>query len=251
MSSRAELKQKAKNLLDGRKGKAALMVLVYSIMPFLFTLIPLVGPIANAIIFPVLTYGLLKTFINLKNGEEIGVFDFFSNGFKDFGKAWGVSIRVVLKLWAPLLLGIVGYIVMLSFGFMAMTAAMSSGNIDFSSSTIGLIIGWVMVMIATIWSIPITWKYIYAVNELAYDSSRTAIDIVNTSGKYMVGNRWNAFVLDFSFIGWFFLIGITFGILGFWVIPYMLVTKILFYEEISGRTENTAVEEPETIKTEE
>lgn len=38
MSSRAELKQKAKNLLDGRKGKAALMVLIYYIIPFLLTL---------------------------------------------------------------------------------------------------------------------------------------------------------------------------------------------------------------------
>ena len=60
MSSRAELKQKAKDLLDGKKGKAALMVFIYSIMPFLFTLIPLIGPIISVICVPVLTYGLLK-----------------------------------------------------------------------------------------------------------------------------------------------------------------------------------------------
>lgn len=248
MSSRAELKRKAKNSLDGRKGKAALMVLVYSIMPFLFTLIPLVGPIANAIIFPVLTYGLLKTFINLKNGEEIGAFDFFSNGFKDFGKVWGVSIRVVLKLWAPVLLGIIGYIVMFAGGI----SMYSSGVADFSeiASNMILIIGMLMVTGASIWSIPITWKYIYAVNELAYDSSRTAIDIVNTSGKYMVGNRWKAFVLDFSFVGWYLLVGITFGLILLWLMPYMLVTKILFYEELSGRNEEPLAE-PGTIKTEE
>ena len=248
MSSRAELKQKAKNLLDGKKGKAALMVLIYYIIPFLFTLIPLVGPIVNVICLPVLTYGLLKALIDLKNGEEVGAFDFFTKGFKDFGKVWGVSICTALKMWAPLLLGMVGCM-MFGGGFMAMATALFSGYVESSSST-GLIIGCTMIMIATIWSIPITWKYMYSMNELAYDSSRNSMDIVNTSGSYLIGNRWKAFVLDLSFIGWFFLVGITLGLITFWLLPYMLVTKILFYEELSGRNEEPLAE-PETIKTEE
>lgn len=127
--------------------------------------------------------------------------------------------------------------------------AMSSSNMEFISST-GLMTGWVIVMIATIWSIPITWKYVYSMNELAYDSSRNSMDIVNTSGSYLIGNRWKAFVLDLSFIGWFFLVGITLGLITFWLLPYILVTKILFYEELSGRNEDPLAE-PETIKTEE
>ena len=85
MSSRAELKQKAKNLLDGKKGKGALMTFLYYLMPFLFAFIPFVGPVVNIICMPVLTYGLLKALIDLKNGEEVGAFDFFTKGFKDFG----------------------------------------------------------------------------------------------------------------------------------------------------------------------
>lgn len=127
--------------------------------------------------------------------------------------------------------------------------AMSSSNMEFISST-GLMTGWVIVMIATIWSIPITWKYVYSMNELAYDSSRNSMDIVNTSGSYLIGNRWKAFVLDLSFIGWFFLVGITLGLITFWLLPYILVTKTLFYEELSGRNEDPLAE-PETIKTEE
>lgn len=72
MSSRAELKQKAKNLLDGKKGKGALMTFLYYLMPFLFAFIPFVGPVVNIICMPVLTYGLLKALIDLKNGEEVG-----------------------------------------------------------------------------------------------------------------------------------------------------------------------------------
>ena len=245
MSSRAELKQKAKDLLDGKKGKAALMVFIYSIMPFLFTLIPLIGPVVNIICMPVLTYGLLKALIDLKNGEEVGAFDFFTKGFKDFGKVWGVSICTALKMWGPLLLGIVGYILMTIGVF----SSMASSQIE-SSSSICLIIGWVAAMVSGIWAIPITWKYMYSMNELAYDSSRKSMDIVNTSGSYLIGNRWKAFVLDLSFIGWFFLVGITFGLITFWLLPYMLVTKILFYEELSGRNEEPLAE-PGTIKTEE
>ena len=121
MSTRAELKQKAKDLLDGKKGKAALIVLVYSLIIFLPIFIPIVGPLVDAILLPVLTYGLLKTFICLKNGEEVGVFDFFSKGCKDFGKVWGVSIRVVFKLLPPLLLVIVPYIGIFDWFFWALS----------------------------------------------------------------------------------------------------------------------------------
>lgn len=249
MSSRAELKAKAKSLLDGKRGKAALIFLVYVLTPIVFAFIPFIGPIVNAVLTPALSYGLIKTLIDLRNGEEVGTFDFFTKGCKDFTKAWGVGLCTVLKMLAPLLLGIIGYFLMMIGGFMFVGSDMSVG-IQGSSALLGML-GSVALIASSIWTIPLTWKYIYVANELAYDSSRSSMDIVNTSGKYMVGNRWNAFVLDLSFIGWSLLVTITFGILGFWVIPYMLVTRILFYEEISGRTENTAVEEPEVIKTEE
>lgn len=128
-------------------------------------------------------------------------------------------------------------------------SSMASSQIE-SSSSICLIIGWVAAMVSGIWAIPITWKYMYSMNELAYDSSRKSMDVVNTSGSYLIGNRWKAFVLDLSFIGWFFLVGITLGLITFWLLPYILVTKILFYEELSGRNEDPLAE-PETIKTEE
>ena len=211
----------------------------------IITLIPLVGPIISAICAPVLTYGLLKALIDLKNGEEVGAFDFFTKGFKDFGKVWSVSICTALKMWGPLLLGIVGYILKIIGGL----SSIASSQIE-SSSSIYLIIDWVAAMISCIWAIPITWKYMYSMNELAYDSSRKSMDIVNTSGSYLIGNRWKAFVLDLSFIGWAFLVCITFGLITFWLLPYMLVTKILFYEELSGRNEEPLAE-PETIKTEE
>ena len=43
------------------------------------------------------------------------------------------------------------------------------------------------------------------------------------SREMMYGEKWNAFVLDLSFIPWFLLSGLTFGIVGiFYVNPYVM-----------------------------
>lgn len=51
------------------------------------------------------------------------------------------------------------------------------------------------------------------------------------SKQMMHGNKWAAFVLDLSFIGWIILDAITFGLVGlFWLNPYRYATKAeLFY----------------------
>lgn len=50
------------------------------------------------------------------------------------------------------------------------------------------------------------------------------------SKRMMDGQKWNAFVLELSFIGWEILSGITFGILGiFYVNPYECATMAEFY----------------------
>ncbi len=50
------------------------------------------------------------------------------------------------------------------------------------------------------------------------------------SKRMMDGQKWNAFVLDLSFFGWYLLSGITFGILGiFYVNPYVYATTAELY----------------------
>lgn len=50
------------------------------------------------------------------------------------------------------------------------------------------------------------------------------------SKKMMMGQKWDTFVLDLSFIGWRILEGLTFGILGiFYVEPYIQSTFAELY----------------------
>ena len=52
------------------------------------------------------------------------------------------------------------------------------------------------------------------------------------SMQMMDGNKWRLFCLNFSFIGWILLSFLTFGILLFWVAPYMEAAKAEFYQSL-------------------
>ena len=60
----------------------------------------------------------------------------------------------------------------------------------------------------------------------------TATEAINRSREIMNGRKWNLFCLQFSFIGWILLCGLTFGILTLWVYPYMQQAEANFYESI-------------------
>lgn len=51
----------------------------------------------------------------------------------------------------------------------------------------------------------------------------------------VAGNRGELFALDLSFIGWWILTGITFGIASIYVVPYYFTTQALYYENFKLR----------------
>ncbi len=59
-------------------------------------------------------------------------------------------------------------------------------------------------------------------------------EVFAKSKEMMDGNKWDAFVLDLSFIGWYLLSLITFGIVGLlYVNPYMFQTDAALFERLS------------------
>ena len=65
------------------------------------------------------------------------------------------------------------------------------------------------------------------------------------SKRMMQGQKWNAFVLDLSFIGWDILSGMTMGILGiFYVQPYKDGTHAALYEALRYRTPYQQIQDP-------
>ncbi|MBQ7574334.1 MAG: DUF975 family protein [Clostridia bacterium] len=70
---------------------------------------------------------------------------------------------------------------------------------------------------------------------LADNPNIGAKEAITLSRKMMDGNKWRAFVLDLSFIGWFLLAGLTGGILGiFYVNPYVYSTHAELYHALKN-----------------
>lgn len=72
---------------------------------------------------------------------------------------------------------------------------------------------------------------------LAENPQMTKEQAFAESRQMMSGNKWRAFVLDLSFLGWMILSTFTFGILNiFYVRPYMDATHAALYEALRYRT---------------
>ena len=69
-----------------------------------------------------------------------------------------------------------------------------------------------------------------------------AKEAIDESRKLMNGHKMELFLLDLSFIGWLIIGTLAFGFGLFWVIPYMQVSHLHFYEEIKPRKKTKAVD---------
>jgi uncharacterized membrane protein len=64
------------------------------------------------------------------------------------------------------------------------------------------------------------------------DGEDDAMECIRKSKSMMNGYKWDYFKFSFSFIGWILLGVITFGLAYIYVIPYVLVSEVLYYEEL-------------------
>lgn len=71
-------------------------------------------------------------------------------------------------------------------------------------------------------------------DQLSTGTYRGPWQIIAQSRRMMKGYKWKRFLLDLSFIGWYILIGITLGIAGVVVYPYITTARVLFYENLKS-----------------
>jgi uncharacterized membrane protein len=69
---------------------------------------------------------------------------------------------------------------------------------------------------------------------LAEDKNITVNDAIDKSKQMMKGNKWKLFCLECRFIGWGLLCLLTFGVGFLWLIPYMWVSFVKFYDDIKA-----------------
>lgn len=76
------------------------------------------------------------------------------------------------------------------------------------------------------------YRYSQAFYILAENPEKGIMDCINESKAMMYGHKMDKFVLDLSFILWYLLTGVTCGIAGIYVTPYVGITNAGFYNSL-------------------
>lgn len=167
---------------------------------------------------------------------------------------WGTAIGIflvyavivsILSLTGvgALLAGVFAYGVMVAFLLLTRTGKLEFGGLFSGFSNFGTVFGATLLkaIFIALWSllffIPgLVKTYSYAMTEyiLADEPDLKCTDAITKSRKMMNGHKMELFVLDLSFIGWWFLVGITGGIAALYATPYMVTTRAKFYENLKA-----------------
>lgn len=116
-------------------------------------------------------------------------------------------------------------------------------NSSFISSPLFTIL-FVVIYIATyVYVFSRSLLYVLAHN-ICYDNpGLSSKECVIKSAELMKGNRGNYFLLGLSFIGWFILAALPLYLGFFWLIPYMQVAMVCFYDRVIKTNSKTIDEE--------
>lgn len=238
MISRSELKTSAKQSLTGNWGFSIALILIILALPSVLSLIPLLGAIAALVISPALTYIPQEFFLKIKRNEDVQIGEIFSALLNKLGTYWGIALRTFLKLLPWIALLVVGNVLTV----FSATSNLLSGDLTSSmvtsatssASSIFALLGSVLSIVAYILLITNSFYYVLAIYVKADNPNMTCAEAVLTSKELMTGHRLEYFILSLSFIGWAIVVGISFGIASFYVLPYMQTTFAAYYDELAG-----------------
>lgn len=236
----SDIRKQAREALAGKWGKGALITFVYFLFTFLLgfisglveyiAVLSFIFEIAIIVINIPIAFGIMASFIKLKRGEEVKVFDFITYGFNNFKRAWKIIGNILLKMWLPVLLYVlatIAFVFATTFG-LAASAVSNSGSFVVIASIIGIALFIAAFIFLFVKSLLYSLTYL-----IAYDNEdMSGKEIVEESAKLMTGNRCKFILLQLSFIGWAILTVFTLYIGMFWLLPYMQVAMICFYETL-------------------
>lgn len=246
----SDFRKIAREKLSGKWGTAVCMILAYMLVFFVIGLVQGLFSESSFVSFVIsigiyaieipLVFGLSFAFFKLFYGEEVKPFTFWTVGLDNFGRSWGVTFRMFLKLLLPIGLMIVSYL------FIGVSISMYATSI-ISGSSAGsgffAIIGFILLIVSAIWSALKSLYYSLA-QCVAFDNPNlTPKECVEKSKELMTNRRAKLFWLELSFIGWAILSVFTLYIGLLWLIPYMQMATIAFYDHVAHKKETEIINE--------
>lgn len=232
----SQIRAKAREALEGKWGKVAIIMLIELAIIYAAELIAgFLGGVLSIAIFVCtipIEFGIVLSFMKVKRNKEVDYADFLTQGFKNFGRAWSVTGQTLLKLW-PWLLAYVISIVIVVIGIVMLIPSIEYEEIGLMIlSFLLLFLGIIALYASVIWMAIRSYLYSLSIFIAIDNPNMTAKQAVERSAELMNGNRWKFFVLELSFIGWAILAVLTLGIGNLWLTPYVYVSQIIFYENL-------------------
>ncbi|BBI30929.1 DUF975 family protein [Cohnella abietis] len=145
-----------------------------------------------------------------------------------------------LLLTGALTYGVMAFYLALSRGEIASTETLFSGFSRFVETfVLSLLVGIFTLLWSLLLIIPgiiAALSYSQAYFILKDNPGIGGLEAIRRSKALMVGHKGRLFVLYLTFIGWFLLAGITFGIGYLWLAPYIYTSLGHFYNDLINRS---------------
>ena len=154
---------------------------------------------------------------------------------------YGVSVLLAKMMWEGIL-AFGSAVIAISFMRGGATAfqVLSGFRWPFRTASLGLL----RALLVFLWSLLLivpgvcaSYSYRMAFYLLADNPDWSPVRALKESKKLMYGHRWRLACLDFSFLGWFLFVVVTWGLAGLFVMPYFAAANAAFYEDLLDRVE--------------
>lgn len=164
-----------------------------------------------------------------------------ADGTTEVSALGGILTLVVSFATMPLQVGLASYMLKLVRGQeVKLTEELFSkykGEYIWKIILVEFVAGLIIFGLSLLFVIPgIIWAIKYAMMSFVL-AEQTSEEMANekaykVSQRLMDGHKWEYFVFQLSFIGWYILCGLTLGILYIWIVPYTTVANVMWYEEL-------------------
>ena len=169
----------------------------------------------------------------------------FSNNWL-IGVVVSVIVTAVSGITGPVALLLVGILSVASVGFFKTIVREQKARIESTVESVTKDIGG-SIILGVLFSIFVAlWSLLFVIPGLvkayAYSMAFYLKDehpdwdwkkCLDESQRLTKGHKWELFILDLSFIGWYLVGGLVFGIGTLWVNVYHETTKINYFEELT------------------
>ncbi|VTS13556.1 membrane protein [Streptococcus pseudoporcinus] len=158
--------------------------------------------------------------------------------FSDLGLSFSSTF-----FWKIILLGLIRWLLLLVWSLIFLVGVGITGLAIYlyqikglSVALFPLIIGIITTLVGA--AIAINRQYAYSKSQyILFDQlqagSYTGLsDIIDKSVSLTKGYKWKNFLLHLSFLGWFILLLLSFGILIIYIYPYFMTSELYFYEDL-------------------